>query len=71
MTATEKVLGPRFPEVFPGQQPFYLPLSSAQRNQLTAQEGSLSCSALSPLENLEFAQSYNIHTTYILCFSLI
>lgn len=27
MTATEKVLGPRFPEVFPGQQPFYPPVS--------------------------------------------
>ena len=26
---------------------------------------------LYPLENLEFAQSYNVHTTYSLCFSLI
>lgn len=71
VTAAEKVPGLWFPRVFPGQQPFYSSPAPVQPHLLTAQEGGLSCPALSPLETLEFAQSYNVHTTYILCFSLI
>lgn len=71
MTAIEKVQGPGFPGVLPSQKPFSPPLAPVQHNLLTAQDGTPCCPALSSLENPEFAQSYNVHTTYILCFSLI
>lgn len=69
MTATEKVLGPRVPRVFPGQQPFYPPLAPVQRNRLTAQEGSLSCPAFSPRESRvcpELQCTYHLHSLFFI-----